>query len=126
MVASPAEPSARRLWWALLLERLRQVSLTLPRDLTGTIQFELAGPGEPHLHHVVLDGPKTEARDGEAPGWDAKVVSHEEAVAALLFAESPPAGALVVHGNFQKFEALMRALEGAPAAKSWIGIRSKR
>lgn len=124
---SGAAPSAGRLWWALLQQRLRQVALKLPLELAGVIQFEIVAE-DAKVDHFFLElrGPRSRGQDGQAPHFDAKVVAKEQAVAALLFAPSPPIGALLVHGDFGLYERFMQLLEGAPAAKSWVGIRSQK
>lgn len=122
-----ALPSAGRLWWALLQQRLQQVALKLPLDLAGVIQFEILADDASADHFFLeLKGPRSRGQDGQAPQFDAKVVAKERAVADLLFAPQPPIGALLVHGDFGFYERFMRLLEGAPAAKSWVGIRSQK
>lgn len=122
-----AAPSAGRLWWAFLQQRLQQVALKLPLQLSGVIQFEITAEDATADHFFLeLRGPKSRALDGQAPHFDAKVVAPERAVADLLFAPQPPIGALVVHGDFDLYERFMRLLEQAPTAKSWVGIRSQK
>lgn len=122
-----AAPRAGRLWWALLQQRLQQVATKLPLELSGVIQFEITAQDATSDHFFLeLKGPKSRGLGGEAAAWNTKVVATDRAIGDLLFAPQPPIGALTVHGDFGLYERFMRLLEGAPAAKSWVGIRSNK
>jgi hypothetical protein len=112
------------LWWAMLFHRTLELSRVLPKQLRGTVQFEVATRDGERVHfHLLLRGARTSGGAGVLPSADALVKTSDEKLHALMFADQPPSDALIVSGNAHLFRSLLECLERSAAPKSLLQTR---
>jgi hypothetical protein len=119
--------SPSEVWWHLLLRRLEQLTLRLPRHLVGVVQFELEQPdAHRRYHHLILGGGRFEPRVGIAAGAGAWVALGAGDAQRFLDQGELAEGALRVAGDADLACSLFAALACAHRPMSQIALRSQR
>jgi hypothetical protein len=114
---------SHQLWWTMLLHRTLSLARALPAQLRGSIQFEVITENGTARFHLSLAGARTSGGDGSIASADTLVKTTDAKLHALMFADSPPADALLVSGNARLFSSLLEFLENSAAPKSLLQVR---
>ena len=104
--------------------RLEQVRLMMPRDLAGTIQFEIErARGETFIFHVALAGAKSAIEPRAAEEYETVVCGTDGAIEAMLRLRTECTSKLEVWGDASLASRFFTSLASTPQAQSWLGIR---
>jgi hypothetical protein len=111
------------IWWTAFKQRAEETAVRMPRELKGTILFEVCGPGiEVEYRAVRIDGPKIELFDQWVPHDDACVSIQSEVLEHVLEGEGQAQG-FEVWGDEALVRGLFNHFASQPTSKNWLSIR---
>jgi hypothetical protein len=117
--------AGHEVWWIALRAALANAAPAVPKDLRGTIQFQIDVDDQEPIHrHLVLSGPQIVAVDGLAEKFHTFVRAKASDLVDFAKNDRLPEGTFRVAGDAQLYFRLVESASKLPASGSQVAIRS--